>query len=103
MATCAEEIRDPDVQLMLSVKQGDEEAFDDPFAFDIEREPNKHLAFGHGLHFCLGAPLARMEIGAFFRELLSRLDHIELAGEPQLTATTFVGGLKHLPIRYTLR
>jgi len=81
----------------------DEDAFDDPFAFNIEREPNKHLAFGHGLHFCLGAPLARMEIAAFFTELLSRLDHIELAGEPQLTATTFVGGLKHLPIRYSLR
>ncbi|MGW4365851.1 cytochrome P450 [Nocardia takedensis] len=80
----------------------DEDAFDDPFTFDIEREPNKHVAFGFGVHFCLGAGLARMEIGKFFAELLPRLRSVELAGDPELTATTFVGGLKHLPIRYTL-
>jgi len=80
----------------------DEDAFVDPFRFDIEREPNKHVAFGFGVHFCLGAGLARMEIGKFLAELLPRLKSIELAGEPELTATTFVGGLKHLPIRYSL-
>jgi cytochrome P450 len=81
----------------------DETVFDDPFAFDIGRDPNKHLAFGHGVHFCLGAALARMEINSFFTALLPRLDTIELDGEPELTATTFVGGLKHLPIRYGMQ
>ncbi|MFE6922119.1 cytochrome P450 [Nocardia sp. NPDC057663] len=80
----------------------DEDVFDDPFRFDIGREPNKHVAFGYGVHFCLGAALARMEIGSFFSELLPRLKSVELAGEPELTATTFVGGLKRLPIRFTL-
>ncbi len=80
----------------------DEDAFDNPFRFDIEREPNKHVAFGFGVHFCLGAGLARMEINGFLSELLPRLKSIELNGEPALTATTFVGGLKHLPIRYSL-
>jgi cytochrome P450 len=81
----------------------DEEAFDDPFRFDVGRDPNKHLAFGYGVHFCLGAALARMEINSFFSELVPRLNSIELAGEPELSATTFVGGLKHLPIRYSLK
>lgn len=81
----------------------DEEVFDDPFRFDIARNPNKHLAFGYGVHFCLGAALARMELNGFFAELLPRLKTIELNGEPELIATTFVGGLKHLPIRYSLR
>jgi cytochrome P450 len=81
----------------------DEEVFTDPFRFDVGREPNKHLAFGHGVHFCLGAALARMEINSFFATLLPRLDAIQLAGEPELAATTFVGGLKHLPIRYAMR
>jgi len=81
----------------------DEDVFADPFAFDVGRDPNKHLAFGHGVHFCVGSALARMEISSFFSALLPRLDAIELAGEPQLAATTFVGGLKHLPIRYRLR
>jgi cytochrome P450 len=80
----------------------DEDVFEDPFRFDVGRDPNKHLAFGYGVHFCLGAALARMEINSFFTELLPRLTSIELAGEPQLAATTFVGGLKHLPIRYEL-
>ena len=81
----------------------DEEVFDDPFRFDVGRDPNKHLAFGFGVHYCLGAALARMETRALFAELLPRLESIELAGRPEWVATTFVGGLKHLPIRYTLK
>jgi cytochrome P450 len=80
----------------------DEEVFDDPFRFDVGRDPNKHLAFGYGVHFCLGAALARMEVSSFFAELLPRLKSIELTATPELAATTFVGGLKHLPIRYEL-
>jgi len=81
----------------------DEDVFADPFRFDVGRDPNKHLAFGYGVHFCLGAALARMEVNSFFTELLPRLKSIELNGNPELIATTFVGGLKHLPIRYELR
>lgn len=80
----------------------DEDVFEDPFRFDVGREPNKHVAFGYGVHFCMGAALARMEVASFFTELLPRLKSIELAGDPQLVAATFVGGLKHLPVRYSL-
>lgn len=81
----------------------DEEVFDEPFKFDVSRDPNKHVSFGYGVHYCLGAALARMEMNSLFTEMIPRLDSIELAGKPELTATTFVGGLKHLPIRYSLR
>ncbi|MBB3600554.1 cytochrome P450 [Mycolicibacterium sp. BK556] len=81
----------------------DEEVFDDPMRFDVGRDPNKHLSFGYGVHFCLGAALARMEMNSFFSELVPRIKTIELAGEPELSATTFVGGVKHLPIRYSLK
>ena len=81
----------------------DEDVFADPFRFDVGRDPNKHLAFGYGVHFCLGAALARMEMNSFFTELVPRLESIEFAGRPELSATTFVGGLKHLPIRYSIR
>jgi cytochrome P450 len=81
----------------------DEEVFDDPFRFDVGRDPNKHNAFGYGVHFCLGAALARMEVNSFFSELVPRLDSIELTGDPAHIATIFVGGLKHLPIRYSLK
>jgi cytochrome P450 len=80
----------------------DEDVFEYPFRFDVGRDPNKHLAFGYGVHFCLGAALARMEVNSFFTELLPRLKSIELTGPPQFVATTFVGGLKHLPVRYRL-
>ncbi|WP_310777839.1 cytochrome P450 [Mycobacterium sp. Z3061] len=80
----------------------DEEVFTDPFRFDVGRDPNKHLSFGHGVHFCLGAALARLEMNSFFSELIPRIKSIEMADDPQLIATTFVGGPKHLPIRYTL-
>lgn len=78
----------------------DEEAFEDPFRFDVGRNPNRHLAFGTGVHYCLGAMLAKMEIKALFSELAPRLRSVELAGEPELTSGYFVGGLKRLPIRY---
>ncbi len=91
--------------VLLSYVSGnrDEEVFDDPFRFDVARDPNKHVAFGYGVHFCLGAALARTEVSSFFTELLPRLTSVELTGEPQYMATTFVGGLKHLPIKYLLR
>lgn len=80
----------------------DEDVFTDADVFDVGRDPNKHLSFGYGVHFCLGASLARMEMSSFFSELLPRIKSIELAGKPELMATTFVGGLKHLPIRVEL-
>lgn len=92
-----------DVLLSYWSANRDEDVFADPFRFDVGRTPNKHLAFGFGVHYCLGAMLARMEMKALFGALLPRLEHVELAGEPQLTRSTFVSGLKHLPIRYRLR
>jgi cytochrome P450 len=82
----------------------DEEVFPDPDRFDVTRENAAgHVAFGFGRHFCLGSHLARMEIRAIFRELLGRLDHVELAGEPTWTHAYFVEGPKSIPIRYTFR
>jgi cytochrome P450 len=81
----------------------DEDVFYEPNKFDVGRDPNKHLSFGYGVHFCLGASLARMEMNSFFSELIPRIKSIEPAGEPELMATTFVGGLKHLPIRVELK
>jgi cytochrome P450 len=78
----------------------DEDVFTDPFRFDVGRDPNRHVAFGYGVHFCLGAALARMEVNSFFTELLPRVKSIELTGAAEFVATTFVGGLKHLPVRY---
>lgn len=90
--------------VLLSYVSGnrDEDVFDDPFRFDVTRDPNKHVSFGYGVHFCLGAALARMEVNSFFTELLPRLRSVELAGAPEYVATTFVGGLKHLPLRYSM-
>jgi cytochrome P450 len=82
----------------------DEEVFEHPFRFDVQRKnAEDHLAFGVGVHFCLGATLARMELRTFFRELLPRLEQIELTGPTQYTAATFVGAPKRIPIRYKLR
>jgi cytochrome P450 len=80
----------------------DEETFADPFSFDIAREPNSHLAFGIGPHFCLGAQLARMEARLLFTEMARRIEAVELTGEPVSSATVFVGGLKRLPIHYRM-
>ncbi len=79
----------------------DERVFDDPRRFDAARSPNRHIAFGAGGHQCLGLHMARMEMKILFNELLDRLDTIELAGEPKRANSTFVGGLKTLPLRFT--
>ena len=82
----------------------DDGVFADPYRFDVRRKnADQHLAFGTGVHYCLGAHLARMELRAFLQELVSRLESIERAGAPEQTIATFVGGLKRLPVRYRLR
>lgn len=91
-----------DVLLSYWSANRDEDVFTDPFRFDVGRSPNKHLAFGFGVHYCLGAMLARMEMKALFGALLPRLEHVELAGDPELVRSTFVSGLKRLPISYRM-
>jgi cytochrome P450 len=80
----------------------DEDVFERAAEFDVGRNPNRHVAFGFGAHFCLGASLARMEGRALYAELVPRLRSIELAGEPSYVEAIFVGGPKHLPVRYEL-
>ena len=80
----------------------DEDVFDDPFRFDIRRDPNDHIGFGGGgPHHCLGANLARMEIRVLFEELARRVPKIEPAGETQHLRSNFIGGIKHLPVQFT--
>ncbi|HTK63760.1 MAG TPA: cytochrome P450 [Pseudonocardia sp.] len=88
--------------LMLSYVSAnrDESVFTDPERFDITRTRNRQVAFGFGVHTCLGANLARMEMRLLFAELLRRLPHLELAGEPAWSQSLIVGGVKRLPIRY---
>jgi cytochrome P450 len=90
--------------MMLSYPSGnrDEDVFRDPFKFDIERSPNKHVAFGYGAHVCLGQHLGRMEMRILWEELLPRLDSVELAGTPKLMEAAFVCGPKSVPIRYRM-
>lgn len=82
----------------------DEEVFEDPMTFDtMRRNARENIAFGWGKHHCLGSQLARMELRAFLREFLNRVEDIEIAGEPDWASTSFIGGVKHLPVRYRLR
>ena len=81
----------------------DEEVFADPFAFRIDRSPNRHLAFGIGEHFCLGANLARLELRVVFRQLAARIERVELAGRVERLHSSFLGGIKRMPIRWRLR
>ncbi len=81
----------------------DEEVFDDPLSFRVDRAPARHIAFGYGPHLCLGQHLAKLEIRILFEEMLARLDDFEIIGETQMLQSTFAGGLKTLPIRYTVK
>jgi cytochrome P450 len=78
----------------------DEAVFPDPFRFDVRRQPNPHLAFGHGAHHCLGASLARTEIRVVLEELLPRWGEIELDGPVEWTRSNKHTGMRHLPLRF---
>jgi cytochrome P450 len=90
--------------LMLCYASGnrDEEVFTEPDTFNIDRTPNRQLAFGMGAHLCLGQHLARMEMRILFEELLPRLKSVRLTGEPRYSESWFVNGLKTLPIAFEL-
>ena len=75
----------------------DEEVFRDPFSFHVDRTPNEHYGFGIGVHFCLGANLARLELQEIFKRL------VELAGPVERMHSSFVGGIKRMPVRWRVR
>ncbi|MEZ5176790.1 MAG: cytochrome P450 [Acidimicrobiales bacterium] len=77
----------------------DERAFADPRSFDVHRSPNRHLAFGHGSHFCLGAGLARAEIRIVLDELLTQVAAIESTGPVEWVRSNKHTGLRHVPVR----
>lgn len=81
----------------------DESVFENPFDFDIDRSPNRHIAFGYGEHFCMGAHLARRSQRAIVEELARRVEDWEIIGPPEWIRASFVVGLKHLPIRYRIK
>jgi cholest-4-en-3-one 26-monooxygenase len=82
----------------------DEDVFPDPHRFDVGRTPNDHVAFGGtGVHYCLGANLARAEIRAIMRQLVDRLDGFTPTGEPRRLRSDFVNGVKSMPITFTRR
>jgi cytochrome P450 len=91
--------------LMLAYQSAnrDEAVWDDPFEFRIDRENNPQIAFGYGVHVCLGQHLARMEMRILWEELFKRLQSVELAGTPARTISNFVCGPKHVPIHFTVQ
>ena len=90
------------VILFYNSANRDEDVFDEPFRFDVARQPNPHVGFGApGPHFCLGAHLARREITVMFRELFRRLPDIEASAEPVRLRSNFINGIKHLPCTFT--
>ncbi len=80
----------------------DEDVFESAGEFRISRNPNRHIAFGIGEHFCLGAHVARLELEVIFRHLIARLEQVELAGPVSRLHSSVVGGIKHMPIRYRI-
>ena len=79
----------------------DEEVYSDPDAFDIDRWPNDHIAFGVGEHFCLGASLARLQLSSIFEEILTRLPDIEVDGPVRYLRSNFIDGIKEMRVRFT--
>ncbi|MFN8027925.1 MAG: cytochrome P450 [Acidimicrobiia bacterium] len=95
--------KDDWVYMSFASANRDESVFPDPFRFDIGRTDAQSLGFGFGRHYCLGVHLAKMEIRAFFTELMSRLDSAELTGPVEYMQSALVTGPKHMPMKYSLR
>jgi cytochrome P450 family 142 subfamily A polypeptide 1 len=90
--------------LLFESANFDEKKFTDPERFDVERQPNEHIAFGFGTHYCLGQALARLELKVMFEQLLARLPDLELAADsadlPRRRAN-FISGLESMPVTFT--
>ncbi len=86
------------IAALLGAAARDPATFEEPSALDIARDPNPHLGFGAGIHYCLGAPLARMEAAAILRALSARLPSLELAAEPERRPEFVIRGLRTLPV-----
>jgi len=91
------------VALYFASANRDEEVFDHPFEFRVDRSPNPHLAFGFGEHFCMGAHVARVELETIFRHLLTRLESFEVSGPVQRLTSIVNGSIKHLPLSYSTK
>jgi cytochrome P450 len=106
-ATCDTRIRDQVIKagdrvvMLYSSANFDEEVFVDPMTFNIERSPNPHMAFGHGIHLCLGANLARMEARIFFEEFFQHFSRIESRGQPVFIRSNSIHGFKDMPVLLT--
>ncbi len=87
------------VALYFASANRDEDVFEQPFEFRVDRRPNPHLAFGFGEHFCMGAQIARVEIEVIFRLLLERLESFEVSGPVERLSSIVNGSIKHLPLR----
>jgi cholest-4-en-3-one 26-monooxygenase len=88
--------------MFYSSANRDEDVFEDPYTFDIGRDPNPHLGFGGGgPHFCLGTHLARLELTVLFELLLDRIPDIRQAGEARRLRSNFINGIKEMPVRFT--
>jgi len=99
-----QKVREGDAVVMFYASANrDENVFEDPYTFSIDRHPNRHIAFGYGEHFCMGTHFARRSMRAIVEQLASRVEHWELAADPEWIRASFVVGLKHLPVRYRMR
>jgi len=95
------QIREGDrIALWIPSANRDESVFYDPYRFDLSRNPNEHIAFGKGEHFCAGAHLARLELRLLLADLLARIEHFELAGKVERLKSNLIAGIKHMPVRF---
>lgn len=95
--------KDQKVVLHYASANRDETVFDDPMTFNIRRDPNPHIAFGFGAHFCLGVHLAKLETKCILEELVARADRLELVSRPSHVHSSFIAGIKELPVRLVLK
>jgi cytochrome P450 len=95
----------PGDRFMLLYQSGnrDAETIPNPDVFDIDRRPNKHIAFGYGPHMCIGQHLAKLELRIMFEELLPHVESLVSIGENKVIQTNFVGGLKNMPVQIEFR
>lgn len=91
------------VSLWWASANRDESVFTDPHTFDITRNPNPHLTFGRGVHFCLGSTLARLEMRVIFDVLLDRVRTVSLTGPIEYVRSNKHAGVRHMPVTMTPR